>query len=100
MKAKKPTKSTASIDTVSEAIAELTRVIDKLALSTAKGFSETASQRSLDHGMERVETRLDDIEFRIGKIESNHDRRLGNLEDKYRILSTAFEKQLKIKLPK
>ncbi|HWC57843.1 MAG TPA: hypothetical protein VG621_02750 [Candidatus Paceibacterota bacterium] len=96
MKAAKPTKSKATIDTVSDAIAELSRVVDKLALSTAKGFSETASQ----HSVNRIESRLDDIEFRIGKIESNHERRLDIVEDKIRILSTAFEKQLKIKLPK
>lgn len=70
--------------------------IDDLAIMVAKGFENTATKNDIT----RLENRLDDIDSRLGKIENNHNRRIENLEDKVRIFSTIFEKNLKIKLPK
>ena len=70
--------------------------IDDLAAMVAKGFSNTATKDDI----KRLESHLDDIDFRLGKIEANHERRLDVLEDKMLIIYTAFEKQLKIKLAK
>ena len=59
---------------------------DDLAVMVAKGFS-------------RMDQRLDDIDYRLGKIESNHERRLDLLEDKMQVVKTYFERnpQLKVK---
>ena len=59
---------------------------DDLAVMVAKGFG-------------RMDQRLDDIDYRLGKIESNHERRLDLLEDKMQVVKTYFERnpQLKVK---
>lgn len=42
---------------------------------------------------------LEGTEYRLGKIESNHERRLDLLEDKMQVVKTYFERnpQLKVK---
>ena len=81
-------------DSLPEKISVLTDTIDSLAVITAKGFSDVKNR------LDKVEERLDDVNFRLGKIEANHERRIDNLEDRMRIIYTTFEKELKIKLPK
>lgn len=88
-------------------INKLSNLVESLAISTAKGFANTASKDDLNsvkkefkNEIKTVNDRLDNIDFRLGRIESDHSRRLDNLEDKIRIFSTIFEKNLKIKLPK
>lgn len=81
--------------------------IDELARMVAKGFESTATKQDLEvlrsefkKGMKNIDERLEDIDHRLGGIEHNHTRRIENLEDKIRIITTVFEKNLKIKLPK
>ena len=66
---------------------------DDLALMVAKGFDR------MDDKFKSVNKSLENIEFRLGKIESNHERRLDLLEDKMQVVKTYFEKnpQLKVK---
>ncbi len=78
--------------------------IDNLAVMVAKGFEGTATEivaikDEMVAGFKSVNEKLDDIEHRLGKIESNHERRLDLLEDKVQIMKTYFERnpQLKVK---
>jgi len=66
---------------------------EDLALMVAKGFDR------MDDKLKSVNKSLENIEFRLGKIESNHERRLDLLEDKMQVVKTYFEKnpQLKVK---
>lgn len=68
---------------------------EDLAIMVAKGFESTATKNDISE----VNKRLEDIEYRLGKIESNHERRIDNLEDKMNIVKTYFERnpQLKVK---
>ena len=72
-----------------------TVTIDDLAIMVAKGFDHV--ENKMDVKFEAVNKRLDDIDFRLGKIESNHERRLDILEDKMAVVKTYFEKNLKVK---
>ncbi|HSE56992.1 MAG TPA: hypothetical protein VLB02_02825 [Candidatus Paceibacterota bacterium] len=77
--------------------------IDDLAIMVAQGFEQTATKddiRRLEQQDTEIVKRLDDIDYRLGKIEANHERRIDLLEDKIQIIYTAFEKNLKIKLAK
>ena len=71
---------------------------DDLARMVAKGFSRMDERfEGVDDKFKAVNKRLDDIDFRLGKIESNHERRLDILEDKMAVVKTYFEKNLKVK---
>lgn len=70
--------------------------IDDLAIMVARGFENTATKDDI----KMLSDRIDQVDFRLGKIEVNHERRLDKVEDKLAIIYTAFEKQLKIKLAK
>ena len=61
---------------------------DDLATMVAKGFEHTATREDL----KEVNKKLDDIDYRLGKIESNHERRLDLLEDKMQVVKTYFER--------
>ncbi|MDQ5971467.1 MAG: hypothetical protein QG566_413 [Patescibacteria group bacterium] len=74
--------------------------IDDLAIMVAKGFNGIESRMATKDDVKILEERLDKIDFRLSKIEVNHERRLDKVEDKIQIIYTAFEKQLKIKLAK
>ncbi|MCC6323986.1 hypothetical protein IT400_04315 [Candidatus Nomurabacteria bacterium] len=85
--------------------------IDDLAIMVAKGFNGIESRmvtkeemnarfREVDERFDKVDEGLDKIESRLDNIETNDGKRLDKLEDKTRIIYTAFEKQLKIKLAK
>ncbi|MCC6323427.1 hypothetical protein IT400_01400 [Candidatus Nomurabacteria bacterium] len=81
--------------------------LDDLAIMVAKGFENTATKdemntrfNEVDERFNKVDERLDKIESRLDNIETNDGKRLDKLEDKTRIIYTAFEKQLKIKLAK
>jgi len=69
--------------------------IDDLAVMVAKGFENTSTKDDL----REVTKKLDDIDYRLGKIESNHERRLDLLEDRMQVVKTYFERnpQLKVK---
>lgn len=71
--------------------------IDDLAMMVAKGFSNTATRDEMQSGFKAVHKRLEDIDYRLSKIESNHERRLDILEDKMAVVKTYFEKNLKVK---
>lgn len=71
----------------------------------AKGFSRMDERfegvdgklKGVDKKFEEVFKLLDDIDYRLGKIESNHERRLDILEDRMAVTKTYFEKNLKVK---
>ncbi|MEI6280675.1 MAG: hypothetical protein WCP17_01605 [bacterium] len=69
--------------------------INDLAVMVAGGFENTSTKDDLKD----VIKKLDDIEYRLGKIESNHERRLDLLEDRMQVIKTYFERnpQLKVK---
>ena len=73
--------------------------IDDLAVMVARGFSNMATRDEMSSGFKAVHKRLEDIDYRLGKIESNHERRLDLLEDKMQVVKTYFERnpQLKVK---
>jgi len=71
--------------------------IDDLAMMVAKGFGNTATRDEMQSGFKAVNKRLEDIDYRLNKIESNHERRLDILEDKMAVVKTYFEKHLKVK---
>ena len=94
-------------DSLDSKVDSLIETIDTLAISVAKGFSNTTSKydlasvkKELKNDLGVITDRLDNIDFRLSRIENDHSRRLDNLEDKVRIFATIFEKNLKIKLPK
>jgi hypothetical protein len=97
---KKTTKKEVTIESVAGKVDSLALMIESLAEATAKGFEKTSTKEELRDLEKKLGSRLDSVEFRLGRIETSHDRRIENLEDKMRILYTTFEKQLKIKLPK
>ena len=68
---------------------------EDLAIMVAKGFELVATKEDI----KEVSKKLDDIDYRLGKIESNHERRLDLLEDKMQVVKTYFERnpQLKVK---
>lgn len=65
----------------------------------AKGFENTATKEEMDAGFRSVSKTLEEIDYRLGKIESNHERRLDLLENKMQVVKTYFERnpQLKVK---
>lgn len=69
--------------------------INDLAIMVAKGFENTSTKDEI----KSVVKRLDGIDYRLGKIESNHERRIDLLEDKMQVVKTYFEcnPQLKVK---
>lgn len=67
--------------------------IDELAMMVARGFENTATKSD----MKEVNRKLEDIDYRLSKIESNHERRLEALEDKMAVVKTYFERNLKVK---
>ncbi len=70
--------------------------IDDLAIMVANGFENTATKDDI----KMLDEKLEKIDFRLSKIEVNHERRLDKVEDKLAIIYAAFEKQLKLKLAK
>ncbi len=56
--------------------------IEELAVITQRGFAVTATKEDV----KEIIDRLDKIEFRI----NTHDRRVDNLEDKVRVISTKI----------
>lgn len=77
--------------------------IDGVAHMVARGFENTVTKQDfaeLKNDIKNIEKRLQDIDYRLGRIEVNHERRLDILEDKIRLFETIFEKNLKIKIPK
>ncbi len=70
--------------------------IDDLAIMVANGFENTATKDDI----KMLDEKLEKIDFRLSKIEVNHERRLDKVEDKLAVIYAAFEKQLKIKLAK
>ncbi|HUC88547.1 MAG TPA: hypothetical protein VMR49_00765 [Candidatus Paceibacterota bacterium] len=90
---KKVIKKSNNLDFKIDSIIE---TIDSLAISVARGFDNMATRNDVS----KIYIKLDDIDHRLGSIEHNHTRRIENLEDKVRIFSTIFEKNLKIKIPK
>jgi hypothetical protein len=84
-------------------INNLTNTVDNLAISVAKGFEHLENKmdtkfNEVDKRFDGVDKSLEDIEYRLGKIESNHERRLDILEDKMAIVKTFFEKNPKLKV--
>ena len=78
----------------------LVETVDSLAVSVAKGFEGMDKKfNGMDSRFDSVNKHLEDIEYRLGKIESNHERRLDLLEDKMQVVKTYFERnpQLKVK---
>ena len=76
----------------------LIETVDHLAISVARGFEKMATKDEMNAGFESVNKRLDDIDFRLGKIESNHERRLDILEDRMRVVKTYFERNPRLKV--
>lgn len=78
-----------------------TITLEDLAAMMARGFeSMITKQDTMEIEIKGITKRLDDIDYRLSRIETNHERRLDILEDKIRIFETIFVKNLKIKLPK
>lgn len=68
--------------------------INDLAIMVAKGFENTATKdeiKSVKDEIKSVVKRLDGIDYRLGKIESNHERRIDLLEDKMQVVKTYFD---------
>jgi septal ring factor EnvC (AmiA/AmiB activator) len=72
--------------------------IDDLALMVAKGFDSVTTNMATKDDLKEVNKKLDDIDYRLGKIESNHERRIDLLEDRMQVVKTYFEKNPKLKV--
>ncbi len=81
--------------TLEDKVGALAETVDSLAISVAKGFENLDKRITDEFG--GVNKRLEDIEYRLGKIESNHERRLDILEERMAVIKTYFEKNLKVK---
>lgn len=68
--------------------------IDDLAVMVAKGFENTATKDDF----KEVSRKLEDIDYRLSKIESNHERRIDLLEDRMQVVKTYFERNPKLKV--
>jgi len=73
--------------------------IDELAMMVAKGF-ERIDKRfdGIDSQFKKAEEHLDNIDYRLSKIEGNHERRLDILETRMATVKTFFEKNPKLKV--
>ncbi len=79
--------------------------LDDLAGMVARGFSDVNEKMdrgfaSVNGRLDKVEDRLEKVEATLEKVENHHGRRLDNLEDKHRIVASAFDKNFDIKLAK
>jgi hypothetical protein len=72
--------------------------LEDLAVMVAKGFENMATKQEMDAGFKSVYKILEDMEYRLGKIESNHERRLDLLEDKMLVVKTYFERNPHLKV--
>lgn len=70
--------------------------IDDLAVMVAGGFN--SMEEKIDGKFASVNKHLEDIDYRLGKIESNHERRLDLLEDKMQVVKTYFERHPNLKV--
>ena len=72
---------------------------DDLAVMVARGFDSMDKKfNGVDSQFASVNKHLEDIEYRLGKIESNHERRLDLLEDKMQVVKTYFERNPRLKV--
>jgi nitrogenase molybdenum-iron protein alpha/beta subunit len=77
-------------------IDNISKNIDALAISTAKGFNRLENNMGAE--FKEVRELLNDINYRLSKIEGNHERRLDILEARMAVVKTFFEKNPKLKL--
>ena len=82
--------------TADKKLDNLTKTVDGLAISVAKGFEGISDEMGVKFAS--VNKHLEDIEYRLGKIESNHERRLDLLEDKMQVVKTYFERNPRLKV--
>ena len=78
---------------------------EDLAVMMARGLDDirtdlSSAKLEFRDEFKKIDSMLGVIDDRLIKIESHYGRRLDNLEDKNRIFSNIFEKNLKIKLPR
>lgn len=81
------------VDVLNKAVTNLVKAVDKLAESTAHGFSEVGSKlKNLEEKVatkkevKEITDRLDRIEFHM----NTHERRIEILEDKMRMVSVKI----------
>ena len=74
----------------------LVETVDSLAVSVAKGFEGISDEMGTKFAS--VNKHLEEIDYRLGKIESNHERRLDLLEDKMQVVKTYFERNPRLKV--
>lgn len=75
--------------------------IDELARIVAKGFENTAAKFDIEEikgEITEINKTLESIEYRLGKIESRHERRIDILEDRMSVIKTYFERHPELKV--